>query len=755
MVLSFVCSQNTVAQTSFELLTRALSGEINIEVSHSPVFSDLNNRRMLVMYTEKQLMVLGLGDTGRVHDFLFGYGSPKETKIVSAKFKADYGSVIFILLSNGNIVILRYNSGRWKEGETIKPSANFIGAQKITGDAVYVLKQGKVYASSDTAKTWQIDTTNLGTEYVADVTVDTSYYAWAITQSRNVYYQHPDSNVWHKDTSFSTTGFPQAIFVDRKGRMFVSTTSSADRVWMSTDGGSSWANTSTGITETITSFGDDAFGNIYAVGFGSRAYRLSNLTPPWVSIADSINAQAYLPSTAKIVSSISGDTILYAATRYGMFHSTDFGANWAHSPGLSQLTAHIFYTGVVRAGNYHLLSTNLGIYRVAAGDTTWEKVFPRQGYIWGVNVLSSDSAGNVYSNLPFRIGQNTTVFYNVKSTDGGATWLPDTAGQGTVGITAGTQAMDFSVDRQGTQFLRGNAILYTKEPGQSWKIDTAGLGMKSGEYLSDVSMNNKKGIIYLSRTVSNYPATSLFIYSRATGDSVWRIVNTSLLAAGDGRIMSDHDGNIIVRTLTHPYKIWRYDGNTWTETPLPTTIGSSPLDQILTVDRSGVLWGSFFGGGSNKGVYFSTDNGNIWNYVGLNNVGIIFLSAVEDTVYAVTFIDGIYGFTTASTPTSVHDGRTLLATSYALFQNYPNPFNPTTTFRYALPVASNVQLRIYNLLGQLVATLADGIQDAGYKTADWNAGPVASGVYIYRFEATSVTNPSKSFMQVRKAVLIK
>jgi hypothetical protein len=94
-------------------------------------------------------------------------------------------------------------------------------------------------------------------------------------------------------------------------------------------------------------------------------------------------------------------------------------------------------------------------------------------------------------------------------------------------------------------------------------------------------------------------------------------------------------------------------------------------------------------------------------------------------------------------------------TTFALGQNYPNPFNPTTMLRFALPEASEVQLVIFNVLGQVVKTFADGMQEAGYHEVEWNASNVASGLYFYRLDATSVSDPSKRFSQIRKMVLIR
>jgi hypothetical protein len=81
--------------------------------------------------------------------------------------------------------------------------------------------------------------------------------------------------------------------------------------------------------------------------------------------------------------------------------------------------------------------------------------------------------------------------------------------------------------------------------------------------------------------------------------------------------------------------------------------------------------------------------------------------------------------------------------SYALGQNYPNPFNPSTTISYELPIESHVTLRVFDLLGKEVATLVNGVQEPGHKSVQWNAGGVASGVYLYRLQAGSYSSTKK------------
>ena len=105
---------------------------------------------------------------------------------------------------------------------------------------------------------------------------------------------------------------------------------------------------------------------------------------------------------------------------------------------------------------------------------------------------------------------------------------------------------------------------------------------------------------------------------------------------------------------------------------------------------------------------------------------------------------GAYPFAHA---TSVADSDNLLPSDFSLSQNYPNPFNPNMVIQYALPSHSEVELTIYNLLGQKVITLVNQEQLAGVHQARWN-GTNASGVYLYKLTAGD-------FVETRKVMLVK
>ena len=86
--------------------------------------------------------------------------------------------------------------------------------------------------------------------------------------------------------------------------------------------------------------------------------------------------------------------------------------------------------------------------------------------------------------------------------------------------------------------------------------------------------------------------------------------------------------------------------------------------------------------------------------------------------------------------------------NYFLSQNYPNPFNPTTTIEFTLPQSGYVTLKIYNILGEEVATLFSDRLTVGKYKYDWDASGLASGVYLYGLD-------TRNHREVRKMILMK
>ena len=84
--------------------------------------------------------------------------------------------------------------------------------------------------------------------------------------------------------------------------------------------------------------------------------------------------------------------------------------------------------------------------------------------------------------------------------------------------------------------------------------------------------------------------------------------------------------------------------------------------------------------------------------------------------------------------------------AYNLYQNYPNPFNPTTSINYSIKNDGFVSLKVYNILGQLVADLVNQNQKTGYYTINFNANNLPSGVYIYTIKTSGFTSSKKMLL---------
>jgi hypothetical protein len=174
---------------------------------------------------------------------------------------------------------------------------------------------------------------------------------------------------------------------------------------------------------------------------------------------------------------------------------------------------------------------------------------------------------------------------------------------------------------------------------------------------------------------------------------------------------------------------------------------------VLALDEQGSVAG--YGMTDDNGSYTmdGVPSGNLTiavdreGYVGAQ--GAVSISPVDFSVNKSFDIAGV---------TAVSEG-TVLPQAFSLEQNYPNPFNPSTNISFSLPSTSVVTLKVYNLVGQEVATLASGTLAAGNHQLSWSGTDalghtVASGVYFYRLQASDVKGGG-NFVRTMKMVLVK
>jgi len=138
------------------------------------------------------------------------------------------------------------------------------------------------------------------------------------------------------------------------------------------------------------------------------------------------------------------------------------------------------------------------------------------------------------------------------------------------------------------------------------------------------------------------------------------------------------------------------------------------------------------------------------------DTGIVQTSAFQNTDHQIGFLATGYTlqyFYSNQSQTNVLSSTNILPTKMILFQNYPNPFNPTTKIRYTIPsvgtsVMKFVQLKIYDVLGNEVATLVNEEKPAGSYELTWNAGNLSSDIYFYRIQ-------TRNFIETKKMLLLR
>jgi len=249
------------------------------------------------------------------------------------------------------------------------------------------------------------------------------------------------------------------------------------------------------------------------------------------------------------------------------------------------------------------------------------------------------------------------------------------------------------------------------------------------------SVNNFITNTYPQQTISNYPDGSMILSGGAniTGQlNDWSSVMRSLTPDGSAYNLSgfnsirfEASGTGVLTVLfnltsTQNYNYYAYN-ITLTPNNTVCAINFNDLREVL------------------GGTHVAIDPSKI-NMIGfqLSKSYNASVSAFNFEVKNIAFLLGTTGI----------NNNKQLPTAFALAQNYPNPFNPSTVIEFSVPQKDNLNLTIFNILGQKVVTLVDGAIDAGVQKITFDASHFASGVYIYRLTGNSV-NITKKMMLVK------
>ncbi len=407
-----------------------------------------------------------------------------------------------------------------------------------------------------------------------------------------------------------------------------------------------------------------------------------------------------------------GGTNLFAGDFMGgVYRSTDNGTSWGlATEGIGSNVVTLAVSGTdLFAGTWH------GVYRSTNNGASWTIVD---------TVLTNHSIGaitvsgnDIFAGTGSRLDRDGDVFI---STDNGINWsvASDSLPRSWISALVMSGAKLFAGTRNGYEWPARGVFLST-DNGTNWRSVNTGLTDSSVTALAVSGTNLFAGTQYGGVFLSTDDGTS------------WTPVN--------GGLTNNH-----IRALA----------------VVPNGVGGTDL--FAGTDDS-------YAGMSSSGVFHSTNNGTSWTAVnsGLSDTTVTALAVNSNgpggtDLLAVTGI-GVFRRPLSEMVTSVQLPSNEAPQAFDLSQNYPNPFNPSTTIRYGLPERSLVTLAVFNTLGQQIATLVQGEEDAGYHEIQFDARGLASGVYLYRLQVhpmdSAIERDSKSgagdFVQTRTSVLVR
>jgi photosystem II stability/assembly factor-like uncharacterized protein len=336
----------------------------------------------------------------------------------------------------------------------------------------------------------------------------------------------------------------------------------------------------------------------------------------------------------------------------------------------------------------------------------------------------------------------------LRTTNGGLTWDRQTSG---ISVSLGDVCF---IDKNNGIIVGGHrrnasiiecVILKTTDGGHNWTTQYA--DMKT--IINRVCFADSISGIAVGTSLDSV-GLKCAIFRTTDGGSQWNRQSVGIEGVLYGVSFGDDRNGIAVgtRIITHEGLVLRTTdgGTTWISQPTLTT---SVLTGVCFTD---VQSATIVGGAPFDGediILRTTDGGNTWISLPLNSTN--HLSEVCFVDAATGWIVGWNGtilHTTSGGVTYVKQEKITseVPKGFSLYQNYPNPFNPTTAINYQLAVGDKVTLKVYDVLGNEVATLVNEVKPAGTYEVTWNARNLSSGAYYYQLKAGSYVETKKMLM---------
>jgi photosystem II stability/assembly factor-like uncharacterized protein len=583
-----------------------------------------------------------------------------------------------------------------------------------------------IFRSEDGGNTWQAaTTTNMGTVYSLAFTENNVLFAG--TGSR-IYKSTDNGDTW---TQSGLYGFRISdLTLDNTGDIYANVFYRGQGIYRSKDQGVTWEQINAGITDQLTTAVEvNLKGDIYVGSFEGGVFLKTSGQPSF----NQINLHQSMSQVLSIY--IAQDNTLYICSELGgLFKRNESGTEWDQvNSGLPM--DHAIPLGFDSDNNFYFGNFYSGVYRSTDTGENWFPIAPYLGGSHRFTFLANND--QLFLGTTIEIAFVGVLF---KSTDKGEIW--EFFMEGIPSIDPNWPyiqvVMDMDVNSSGDLF----AALNTDGIYRRLVSDT------SWYYINgDIPDTNIFSLCVNSNDVVFAGYRNGYIYKSDDNGEKWV---ESLSGVQDYTVeLLKSEGEYVFAILhnwNYPYQdssLGRYsydNGSTWLNLNVSglgsrvNSIGSYNDVIVVGTDTSGVFLSSNFGNNwisVNKGLSDSHIKGIVLHPDGYLLCG---------TEHKGIFIANL-------NPTNVDDiNKTSLM--FSLNQNYPNPFNPNTTISWQLAEGSDITLKVYDILGREVTTLASEYKPAGKYETELNATSLSSGVYFYQLKAGD-------FVDTKKLLLLK
>lgn len=512
-------------------------------------------------------------------------------------------------------------------------------------------------------------------------------------------------------------------------------------LWRSTDGGYSLNILFVGEPfQNVTDFATD-FSNpsIVYVTFGGSLFKTTDAGKYWESLNNNFpfdNIEA-----GQIEMSFKEPNILYVSTRMGIYKTTNGGVNW--------FLTHAAYTNI-----YHLFVSQEKKGTVIAGTRAGKIMKTTDfGENWYRPTLEPDETGSsaydFFSMNPFdeSVGFMASGVHLFKTSDYGDSWF-------NTNLLPGASQIQYHPYKQNTIFAIQNGLFRSLDNGMSWNFmpDTSLATMVS----NNLNHNNMFSLTFDGVRRSTDLGMSWELTSnRFEFDSLCNFNalampsnKTEVAYTGAEIYNSDYERHLL--KTTNFGKDWFSIDSSLSEIDPFLNIQSIVIDEknpkrmFVGLGHGGI---PYWANGTNGGLYLTEDDGKNWIKLYDGTVNLIRLDYNEPRYIYIGTKFGLMRMQD-SLVTEVEDDTENILTCFSLNQNYPNPFNPSTTIEFTIPKKEEVQLNIFNSLGQKIAVLIDEPLSNGNYRIDFNGQKYSSGVYFYQLK-------TKNYCEVKKMLLLK